>query len=47
MYTRAFFENERCCVQGMCLQHVDVWGKDFGNESRGFSEAMSHREESA
>ena len=23
----------------MCSQHVDVWGRDLGNESRGFSEA--------
>ena len=31
----------------MCLQRVDVWGRDLGNESRGFSEVVSHREESA
>ena len=23
---------------------VDVWGRDLGDESRGFSEAASHRE---
>ena len=26
------------------MQHVDVWGRDLGNESRGFSEAASHKE---
>ena len=31
----------------MCLQRVDVWGRDLGDESRGFSEAASHREENA
>ena len=36
MYVRGFFENERCCVYGMCLQRVDIWGRDLGNESRGF-----------
>ena len=30
-----------------CLQRVDVWDRDLGNESRGFSEAASHREENA
>ena len=31
----------------MCLQCVDVWGRDFGDESRGVLEAASHREENA
>ena len=26
------------------MQHVDVWGRDLGDESRGVSEAASHRE---
>ena len=34
-------------VSGICLQHVDVWSRDLGNESRGVSEAASHREENA
>ena len=42
-----FFENERCCVSGMCLQRVDVWSRDLVDESRGVSEAASHREENA
>ena len=46
MYARGVFENERC-VKGMCSQCVDVWGRDLGDESRGFSEAASHREENA
>ena len=25
------------------MQCVDVWGRDLGDESRGFSEAVSHR----
>ena len=28
----------------MCSQRVDVWGRDLGDESKGFSEAVSHRE---
>ena len=47
MYTRGIFENERCCILGMCLQRVDVWGKYFGDKSRGVSEAVNHREENA
>ena len=35
MYARGFFENEKCSVEGMCLQHVDVWERDLGDESRG------------
>ena len=31
----------------MCSQHVDVWGRVLGDESRSFSEAASHREENA
>ena len=31
----------------MCLQHVDVWGRDLGVESKAVSEAVSHREENA
>ena len=31
----------------MCLQRVEVWGRDLGNESRHFSEAASHRAENA
>ena len=34
-------------VQYMCLQCVDVWSRDLGNESKGVSEAVSHREENA
>ena len=45
MYVRGVFENEKCGVKGMCLQRVDVWGRDLGDENRGFSEAASHREE--
>ena len=29
----------------MCSQHVDVWSRNLGDESRGVSEAVSHREE--
>ena len=29
----------------MSFQCVDVWGRDLGDESRGFSEAVTHREE--
>ena len=47
MYVRGVFENERCCVFGMCSQRVDVRGRDLGYESRGFSEAVSHREANA
>ena len=47
MYARGVFKNERCSVYGMCLQCVDVWGRDLGDESRGFLEAASHREENA
>ena len=32
-------------MKGMCSQRVDVLGRDLGDESRGFSEAASHREE--
>ena len=31
----------------MCLQHVDVWGRNLGDESRDVSEIASHREENA
>ena len=31
----------------MCLQHVDIWSRDLDDESRGISEAVSHREENA
>ena len=31
----------------MCLQHVDIWGRDLGNESRGVSVVVSNREENA
>ena len=27
----------------MCLQHVDVWGRNLSNESRGVLEAASHK----
>ena len=43
VYARGVFENERCCVYGMCLQRVDIRGRDLGDESRGFSEAACHR----
>ena len=46
MYARGFFEIESC-VYGMCSQHVDVWSRDSGDESRGVSEAVNHREENA
>ena len=36
MYARGFFENERCCVYGMCLQRVDVWTRDMSDENRVF-----------
>ena len=29
------------------MQHVNVWGKDLGDESRRFSEAARHREKNA
>ena len=29
----------------MCLQDVDLWGRDLCDESKGFSEAVSHRVE--
>ena len=45
MFVGGFFENERYCALGMCLQRVDVWNRDLGDESRGVSEAASHREE--
>ena len=47
MYVRGFSEDERCCVQGIYLQHADVWGKNLGDESSGVSEAASHREKNA
>ena len=31
----------------MCLQCVDVWGRNLGDESMGVSEAMNHREQNA
>lgn len=31
----------------MRSQCVDVWGRNLGNDGRGVSEAMSHREEYA
>ena len=31
----------------MCSQRVDVRGRDLSDESRGVSEAASHREENA
>ena len=43
VYIRGVFENEKCIKH--VLQHVDVWGRDLGIESRGFSEVVSHREE--
>ena len=47
MYARGVFKNERCCVSGMCSQRVDIWGRDLGDESMDFSEAVSHREKNA
>ena len=32
-------------VYKVCSQHIDVWGRNMGNERRGVSEAASHREE--
>ena len=32
-------------IKGVCLQHVDVWGRNLVDESRDVSEAASHREE--
>ena len=34
-------------VQGTCSQCVDIRGRDLRDESRGVSEAASHREENA
>ena len=34
-------------VYKTCLQRVDVWSRDLGNESRGVPETASHREENA
>ena len=31
-------------IKGVCLQHVDVWGKNLDDESIGVSESASHRE---
>ena len=31
----------------LCSQHVDVWDRNLGNESRDVSEAASHREKNA
>ena len=31
----------------MCSQHVDICGRNLGDESRGVSEAVSHRQENA
>ena len=31
----------------LCIRCVDVWGRNLGNESRGASDAVSHREENA
>ena len=47
MYVRGFFENERCCVLNVCSQHVDVGGRNLGDESRAVSEAVTHREKNA
>ena len=29
------------------LQHVDLWGRNLGDESRGVSENVTHREKNA
>ena len=44
---KGVFENERCCVYSMCSQRVDIWGIDFGDESKGISVAASHRKENS
>ena len=31
----------------MCLQRVDIWCRNLGDESKGVSEAASHREKNA
>ena len=31
----------------MCTQCVDIWGRNFGDESRGVSDVASHREKNA
>ena len=31
----------------MCSQRVDIWGRNLCDESRGVSEAASHREKNA
>ena len=31
----------------MCVQHVDIWSRNLGNESSGVSEAVSQRNENA
>ena len=35
----------KACVRSVLI--YDIWGKDLGDESRGFSEAASNREENA
>ena len=45
--TRAASLRMKGVVYKSCSQHVDIWGRDLGDESRGFSEAASHREENA
>ena len=44
MYARGFLKG---VVYKGCSQCVGVWGRNLGNESRGVSEAASHREENA
>ena len=39
MYVSGVFEDARCCVKGMCSQHIDVWGRNLGNKNRGVSDA--------
>jgi hypothetical protein len=34
-------------IYGVCSQHVDIWGRNLGDESRGGSEAVSHIEKNA
>ena len=31
-------------VYKVCLQHIDVWDRNLGDESRSVSDAASHRE---
>ena len=46
MYTRGFSEDETC-IRCVFTAHVDVWGRNLSNESKGVSEAASHSKKNA